>query len=230
MRRIHLLLTVQTLVVILISINRLSSLTTGYVAANEFLRWVDVHNMLTLPLISLVAFYFLKITLEGAHNPPARSGYHAVGLLFFLGLYVYGVGYGAHEVTNYLHVRFCLDAPSSDLCRIISFNDDDFSHWIWFIGFTMINAALLLTQALFPNAKPANRSDLIWLFSNGLFIALGIFANLAFEPIGLDLYVVLVLALLAIGGWWRYGRQPLFVYYTTAYALGLVATAIAKLM
>lgn len=229
MRRIHLLLTVQTLVVILISINRLSSLTTGYVAANEFLRWVDFHNMLTLPLISLVAFYFLKVTLEG-NQTPRRQGYQVVGLLFFLGLYLYGVGYGAHEVTNYLHVRFCLDAPSSDLCRIISFNDDDFSHWIWFIGFTLINAALLLTQALFPTGQKVARTDLGWLGFNGLFIALGIFANLAFEPIGLDLYVVLALALLAGGGWGRYGRQPLFVYYTIAYAVGLVATVIAKLL
>ncbi len=60
----HILLSVQTLVVILLSINRLSSLTTGYVAANEFLRWVDLNNMLILPLISTVAFYLLIKHME----------------------------------------------------------------------------------------------------------------------------------------------------------------------
>lgn len=60
LNRIHVLLAVQSLVIILVSINRLSSLTTGYVTANEFLRWVDFNNMLVLPLISMVAFYLLK--------------------------------------------------------------------------------------------------------------------------------------------------------------------------
>ncbi len=229
MRRIHYLLTVQTGVVILLSVNRLSSLTLGYVAPNEFLRWMDFHNLLTLPLISLIAFYLLKATLEGVHNSHHSQLYHAVGLLFFIGIYCYGAGYGAHEVTNYLHTRFCLEVTADDLCRIISFNDDEFSHWIWFGGFVLINAALLFTQALFRPEQPAMRGDLVWLVINGLFIALGIFANLAFEEIGLDLYVVLALALLSIGAWWRYGRQPLFVYYTTAYGVGLVATVVVKL-
>src|SRR6185503_548658 len=62
--RIHLLLAVQSLVVVLVSINRLGSWTLGYVASNEFLRWVDLHNMLTLPLVSIVAFYLLKKVVE----------------------------------------------------------------------------------------------------------------------------------------------------------------------
>lgn len=39
--RIHWLLSVQTGVILLGSLNRLGSWTLGYVAANEFLRWVD---------------------------------------------------------------------------------------------------------------------------------------------------------------------------------------------
>lgn len=42
--KIHVLLTGQTIIIILISVNRLSTLTTGYVLPNEFLRWVDLHN------------------------------------------------------------------------------------------------------------------------------------------------------------------------------------------
>ena len=88
--RIHRLLTIQTIIIILLSVNRLSSLTLGYVAANEFLRWVDFNNMLLLPLVSLVAFYFLKETL--AQDGPARQGgaYRTVGLLFVIGIYLFG--------------------------------------------------------------------------------------------------------------------------------------------
>lgn len=228
--RIHLLLTIQTVIILLLSVNRLSSFTLGYVATNEFLRWVDFHNMLTLPLVSLVTFYYLKETL--ADEPTTRNGvaYQVVGLLFALGLYLFGAGYGSHEVTNYLHVRFCDQDATSNLCRIVIFNDDEFSHWVWFAGFVLINLVLLLTQARFPYRGRWQQRDTWLLIGNGLFVALGIFANLAFEEIGLDLYIVALLALLAVGAWQRYGRQPLFLYYATGYWIGLLGAGLYKLM
>ena len=70
--------------------------------------------------------------------------------------------------------------------------------------------------------------DWLFLVLNGVFIALGIFANLAFEEIGLDLYVVAILAVLSLALFWRRGAQPLVIYYSTAYTLGLIATAVYK--
>jgi hypothetical protein len=229
--RVHLLLTVQTTVVLLLTVNRLSSLTLGYVAGNEFLRWVDFHNLLTLPLISLTAFYLLKRHLEQAAAPAASTAVAWLGYAFLMGTYLYGAGYGAHEVTNYLHVRFCAapDAANDTLCRIVIFNDDEFSHWVWFGGFVLINAALLLLQAVAPLGRPRG-ADVALLIGNGLFIALGIFANLGFEEIGLDLYIVAALAALAFALLWRKGRRPLFIYYATAYGVGLLATAVVKLV
>ena len=145
-----------------------------------------------------------------------------------MGVYIFGAGYGAHEVTNYLHERFCMDDPTNSICRIVIFNDDEFSHWIWFAGFVIINATILGIQALFPSRSPFRRRDGWLLSANALFIALGIVANLAFEEIGLDLYIVALLAGLAWLLLWRKGRQPLFIYYTVAYTVGLVATGIIK--
>lgn len=222
--RLHALLFVQTIVIVLGSINRLGSFTLGYVAPNEFLRWVDIHNMLTLPLISLSAFYLLKKTLE--YDSPQREGrWHLIlNLIFILGLYLLGASYGNHEVTNYLSFRFCREDPATDLCRIVIFNDDEFSHWVFFTGFVMVNAALMFLQVLFLHNSPISNLDKALLVFNALFIALGIFANLAFEVIGLDLYVVALLAVVAIGLLWRRGAQPLLIYYSLAYVLGLVAT------
>jgi hypothetical protein len=227
--RIHQYLSVQTLVIILLSVNRLSTLTLGYVAPNEFLRWVDLNNMLVLPLISLGAFYLLKQELE--YDNAARDGgwHRALSLLFFIGVYLTGASYGDHEVTNYLHTRFCLPDDSSAFCQIVIFNDDEFSHWIFFLGFVLTNTALMLIQIVFPQ-PPLTRRDLIWLIGNGLFIGLGVFANLAFEEIGLDLYVVALLAVIALGLLRRWGRQPLLIYYSAAYLFGLVATAIYKVI
>lgn len=225
---VHALLTVQSVVIILLSINRLSTLTLGYVATNQFLRWVDLNNMLVLPLISLSALYLLKKHLE--YDNAAREGFwhRTLGLTFMIGVYLLGAGYGDHEVTNYLHGRFCGQGPSNDLCRIIIFNDDEFSHWVFFAGFVLTNAMIMLMQIVFPWRAQLTRGATLLLVINGLFIALGVFANLAFEVIELDLYIVALLAVLAVGLLWRYGKQPLLIYYSTVYVVGLVATALYK--
>lgn len=228
MKRIHFLLAVQSIVAILVSINRLGTWTLGYVLPNEFLRWVDFNNMLVLPLISLVAFYLLKKTIE--YDSPARDGRtHIIwNLVFIVGLYLLGASYGDHEITNYLHHRFCLDNQTSDLCRIVIFNDDEFSHWVFFTGFVMVNTALLFMQNIFPHIEKLTGADVSLLSFNALFLGAGILANLGFEEIGLDLYVIALLAILSAYLLWRHGRQPLFIYYTVAYWLGLAASFIAQ--
>ena len=230
MKRIHSLLAVQSVVAILVSINRLGTWTLGYVLPNEFLRWVDLNNMLVLPLISLVAFYLLKKTIE--YDSPVREGrtHLTINLIFIVGLYFLGASYGDHEVTNYLHTRFCLQDSTSDLCRIVIFNDDEFSHWIFFTGFVMVNAALLFLQMVFPYRGEVTTGDVSLLVANAVFLAAGILANLGFEEIGLDLYIVALLAILSLYLLWRRGKQPLFIYYTAAYWLGLVASFIAQAM
>jgi hypothetical protein len=110
----------------------------------------------------------------------------------------------------------------------VIFNDDEFSHWVFFTGFVLVNAALMLLQVVFPRRAVVSLPNLGGLIVNGLFIGAGIFANLAFEVIGLDLYVVALLAALAVFLLWRRGAQPLFVYYSTAYVLGLAGTFLYK--
>lgn len=228
MKRIHTLLGIQSLLAILVSINRLSTLTLGYVLPNEFLRWVDFNNMLVIPLISLVATYLLKKTIE--YDSPAREGraHMTWNLVFIIGLYLTAASYGDHEVTNYLHARFCQDDTTSDLCRIVIFNDDEFSHWVFFIGFIMVNAAILFLQDLFPYQGKLSSGDVGLLLVNSLFLGVGVMANLGFEEIGLDLYVVALLALVSAYLLWRRGRQPMFIYYTAAYWLGLIGSLVAQ--
>ena len=228
MKRIHTLLGIQSLVGILVSINRLGTWTLGYVLPNQFLRWVDFNNMLVLSLISLVALYLLKKTIE--YDSPAREGrsHMAWNLVFIIGLYLTAASYGDHEVTNYLHQRFCATDAASDLCRIVIFNDDEFSHWVFFTGFVMVNAAILFLQNIFPYREKISNGDIALLALNALFLGAAVLANLGFEEIGLDLYVVALLALISAYLLWRGGRQPMFIYYTIAYWLGLIGSLIAQ--
>jgi len=230
MKRIHLLLGIQSMLAVLVSINRLSTLTLGYVLPNEFLRWVDFNNMLVIPLISLVATYLLKKSIE--YNSPEREGqtHMAWNLVFIVGLYLTAASYGDHEVTNYLHTRFCLNDSASDLCRIVIFNDDEFSHWVFFTGFILVNVAILFLQNLFPYQGKLSGGDVGLLLLNSLFLGAGVLANLGFEEIGLDLYVVALLAMVSAYLLWKRGKQPMFIYYTAAYWLGLIGSLIAQAM
>lgn len=228
MKRIHALLGIQSLVAILVSINRLGAWTLGYVLPNEFLRWVDFNNMLVLPLISVVASYLLKKAIEYDSLQRESKPHIAWNLVFIIGLYLLAASYGDHEVTNYLHQRFCAGDTTSDLCRIVIFNDDEFSHWVFFTGFVMVNAAILFVQGLFPHRGQITRTDYALLAGNALFLGAGVFANLGFEEIGLDLYVVALLAVISVYLLWRRGRQPMFFYYTIAYSLGLAGSLLAQ--
>jgi hypothetical protein len=227
MKRIHTLLGVQSVLAILVSINRLGTWTLGYVLPNEFLRWVDLNNIL-IALISAVALYLLKKTLE--YDSPAREGraHMSWNLIFIVSLYLTAVSYGDHEMTNYLHFRFCLNDTTSDLCRIVIFNDDEFSHWLFFAGFILGNAAILFIQDLFPHRGNLSGVDIGLLLLNSLFLGLGVLANLGFEEIGLDLYVVALLAIISAYLLWQRGKQPIFIYYTAAYWLGLIGSLIAQ--
>lgn len=229
MKRIHLLLGIQSLLAIFVSFNRLTDWFTGYVLPNEFLRWVDLNNIL-VALISLLAGYLLKKTIE--YDSPAREGgVHTVwNLVFIIGIFLTAVSYGDHEVTNYLHIRFCEPDPGSDLCRIVIFNDDEFSHWLFFAGFIMVNAAILFLQVVFPHREAFTGSDIGLLILNSVFLGLGVMANLGFEEIGLDLYVVAMLALISTYLLWRRGRQPMFIYYTAAYWFGLIGSLAAQVL
>jgi len=229
-RRLHILLSVQSGVVALVSLNRLSDATRGYVRGDEFLRWVDLNNLL-LALASLVTAYLLIRHL--ADDPGRRDGLanRALNLLFFVGVCLYAGSYGDHEVTNYLHERFCVGTTEADgaLCRIIAYHDDGFSHYLFFAGFTIVNVAIMLTGAAFPRDRRPSVGDSTLVALNALFIAAGIVANLGFEEIGLDLYVVAAVAVLAVYLLVRQPRQLILRYYAIAYALGLAGAGVAQL-
>ncbi len=87
----------------------------------------------------------------------------------------------------------------------------------------------MLTQVAYPTRAELHLGDDLLIAVNALFIGAGIFANLAVEEIGMDLYVVAIVAAFALVLLWRRPRLPILRYYTIAYLVGLMATAVAKL-
>jgi hypothetical protein len=218
-RRIHVLLTAQSGLLVLASINRLWSGTDVEVLPHEALRIVELVNLFVLPPASVLLFFVLLEDLR-----PTR----AMRLWFLAAVYLFALSYGVHEPANYLHDRFC-DPGSGALCDIVVYQDDELSHFIFFAGFAGIDAVLLFAQAAAGGAVAAGR-DLALIGANALLVCAAIVANLAFEEIGLDLAFVAAVALLALALLRRHGPLPLIVYFASSYTAGLAITAVVKVI
>lgn len=234
MKRMHLLLTGLSIVILLLSINRLTSFTLSYLQPYDFLRWIDFNAMIPIPLLSIILYYLLLRELIYESSFKKTKLYILLFLLFITGVYLFGASSGNHEVTNYLNTRFCEKGTiDSSLCNIIAYNDDEFSHIIYYLGFVFMNIVLLLMEYNMPRKKGMVKKDYIFVSANALFIALGIFANLAFEEIGIDLYFFGFLMLLSL--YLLYSKKivsklPLTYYFAVSYTVGVVGTGIYKLI
>jgi len=233
MKRVHLILTGLTLTIILLSINRLTNFTQNYLQPFEFLRWLDFNAMLPIPLMSIILYYLLKREIV-YDSPFLKTGkYILLMVVLITGIYFFGAGSGDHEVTNYLNYRFCdqgkVDSP---ICNIIHYNDDEFSHYVYYVGFILMNVALMLIEYNLPRKNEVKKKDLILISVNSLFIALGIFANLAFEEIGLDLVFFGSVMLLSIYLLLQksYKKLPVTFYFGVAYTVGVVGTLLYKMI
>ncbi|MEK7517037.1 MAG: hypothetical protein AAB583_00675 [Patescibacteria group bacterium] len=234
MKKIHLLLTGLSVTILLLSLNRFTSFTLSYLQPYDFLRWLDFNAMIPIPLLSILLYYFLlrEVTYESSFKKTKL--YIFLFTLFTVGVYLFGASSGNHEVTNYLNTRFCergtIDSP---LCNIIAYNDDEFSHLIYYLGFVFMNVVLLLMEYNMPRKKGMVKKDYIFVSLNALFIGLGIFANLAFEEIGIDLYVfgfLMVLSLYLLYSKKVVSKFPITYYFAVSYTIGVVGTSIFKLI
>lgn len=234
MKKLHLIFTGLTGVIILLSLNRLTPWTLGYLQPHEFLRFLDFNAMIPIPLLTILLYYLLlrEVTKD---NPFTKTKlYMWLFLAFITGVYLFGASSGTHEVTNYLNTRFCdRGRIDSSFCRIIIYNDDEFSHYVYYAGLVLMNVVLLLTQYHIAYKTQMKSRDVVGVTANALFIALGIFANLAFEEIGIDLWVFASLAALSLYLWYSRKRQtksyPVILYSGISYTVGVVGTFLYKL-
>ncbi|MBI2641492.1 hypothetical protein HYW87_02750 [Candidatus Roizmanbacteria bacterium] len=189
--------------------------------------------MLPIPLMAIILYYLLRqqIIYESPFKKTAL--FVILNILLISGIYFFGAGSGDHEVTNYLHARFC-EKPvlNKTLCDIVVYNDDEFSHYVYYLGFVLMNVALMLLEYHLPRKKATGSRDLLFIIPNSLFIALGIFANLAFEKIGIDLWIfasVMALALyLLFFAKRKFSELPITFYFAVAYTVGVVGTFLYK--
>lgn len=235
MRRFHLLLTGLSLVIVALSANRLTGFTETRLAPHEFLRWLDFNAMIPIPIAGVVLFLLLKRDVERAGSARPTRALVALDVAFVAGVFLLGVSSGDHETTNYLHHRFCAGQSERDaLCDVVVFHDDTFSHVVYYVGVISYTLAVVTVEWLFPRRDEATRRDQMLVLLNAAVIALGVFANLAFEEAALDMVAFAVVAGVANGLLWLTGRRrgqlPFTLYTAASFGVGVVAAALYKVV
>jgi hypothetical protein len=90
MRKIHVLLTGLSLVIVALSVNRLSGLTENRLEPHGFLRWLDFNAMLPIPIASVVLYYLLKKDIEVSGEAPTTRLLRVLNVGFLVGIYLLG--------------------------------------------------------------------------------------------------------------------------------------------
>jgi len=234
MKRISWLITGSTLSLVLLSLNRLTSLTQGYVLDNQFLRWVDFNAMLPVSLLYVLFFYLLFAEIL-SHKAQNQRTIIWLTLLLLFGTYIFGASSGVHEPMNYLDTRICNDGQTvNQLCTIINFNDEPFGHFLYYIAVIIISLVLLTAELISPQDKDASTSDKLAVTINGLLAGIGIFLNLAFKHSWLDTSYFIILSLIALYYTYRtrfrFNTRLLTYYYFLSFVLGTAGTIIYKLL
>ena len=235
MKKVHVLLTSLSILIVLLSINRLGSFTQHRLGPYDFLRWLDINAMLPIPIATIVVYYLLKKDVEVAGEARQTRPFLALNAIFLVGVYLFGASSGDHETTNYLNFRFCAERPvDAELCAAVEFHDDTFSHVLYYLSVIMYTLAVVTIEWRSPRRTELSGRDGRLILANAAVIAVGIFANLAFETAAIDMVAFGLVAAVANGLLWLTGRRwaqlPFTLYVAASFGAGLAATVLYKLL
>jgi hypothetical protein len=224
MHRLNVLLTLASLNVLLVTIERFSFTTQVLLQPYSFLRLHEVLQIATLILFTvIIPVFVLREVTHGFDTLKTRAGM-ALLVCLVIGIYFYATGNGIHELASFQLNTFCPDtAAPSVICQGMYFNDYYFGNGLYFIGAFLMNTALIVLEGIRPLAA-ASRRDMIITTVNALVYSLAIIAYAAFDVVVVGL-VFTVISMLTIDLLlWR-SRQPVvtrpFTYYAAvAYTIG----------
>lgn len=225
MNRLNVLLTLSSLDVLLVTIERFSFTTQILLQPYSFLRLHEVLQMAILILFTvLIPTFVLREVAHTFETLKSRAGMTLL-VCFVAGVYFYATGNGIHELASFQLNTFCLDATAnaSVMCQGMFFNDFYFGNGVYFLGAFLMNTSLIVLEGMRPFA-PVSRRDMIIATVNALVYSLAIIAYAAFDVVAVGLVFTVVSMLTIDFLLWR-SRHPMnirpFTYYAAvAYTVG----------
>lgn len=233
MRKLHILLTLTSLNVILVSIERFSPTTDILLQPDDFLRLHELLQMTTLILFTvIIPAFVLQYLTDDFALLGSRNG-AALGLMFLIGVYFYATGNGVHEVASFLFNQYC---PTEDfeaaVCKSAYINDYYVGNILYFIGAWAFTVPLLIFEQMRPRDR-MSRNDIILIVVNAIFFALAIIAYAGFDRVLVGFVFSVIMLITVVFLFLRANRDyrtlPYTFYTILVYAMGLAGSLIARL-
>ncbi|NMO49632.1 hypothetical protein HH310_00235 [Actinoplanes sp. TBRC 11911] len=225
---------VNSLLVVLVSVERFSATTDVILQPHSFLSLHQLVQTCVLILAGTVTFFWTFFVVSGRlRGIPTRATFW-LAVTFVVGTYLYGAGEGLHEVSSYLLNSQCPDPEhaAGTLCGGLFVNDFYTGNILFFVGAFLTTAALLLAERLLPNDS-FGRRDLPLLGVNAVVFAATVVAYAAFDTVLAGLVFSLVTLAFTVAMWLPKRREslrfPVTVYSVVAYGLGSIVAVVIRL-
>ncbi len=232
MKRLHILFSLTSLVVLLVTIERFSITTRILLQPYNFLRLHELVQITILILATvLIPFFLLKELSHDFKTLSSRRGFWCA-VLFIIGAYFYATGNGIHELGSFLLNQYCDPQHiQTAVCGSFFANDYYVGNISYFIGALIMNYALVLLEILSPRYL-LTRKDLLYLIPNVLLYAFTIVAYAGFDRVIVGLVYALVATIVVdltlVLKRQQSAQLPFTVYLSLTYTLGTVAALIVR--
>ena len=234
MSRINFLLTLSSLNVLLVTIERFSFTTQVFLQPFNFLRLHEVFQMLTIILATvIIPFFILREVTDNFSALKSTKGV-ILGTLFITGIYFYATGNGVHELGSFAFNTYCeTKNVTGNLCGGLFFNDYYFGNILYFIGAFLMNIVIILFERDHPQKIPIAGKNLAILITNSVVYAFAIFAYSGFDRVlvGLvySLISMVVIDVLLLTARTKPKHLPFTLYAASTYTLGTLASLLMRL-
>lgn len=232
MKRLNWLLTLSTVTILLVIIERLSFTTKIILQPYYFLRLHEAVQMVFIILATvIIPFFILKEVTNNFEKLKTTKGL-IFAVTFITGIYFYSTGNGLHEVASYLFNTFCdTDHFTSRACGSMFFNDYYFGNILYFIGAYLMNIPLILYELSKPFVE-FDRKNLIILTINAVLYSVAIIAYAALDRVivGLVFSVIFMLSVifLMLTAKQPFRQIPFTLYCVISYTLGTIISFVIR--
>lgn len=233
MRQIHILLSLVSLSVILVTLERFSFTTKILLQPYNYLRLHELVQMAVIILITVILpLFILKIVTHDFSLLRDRKGVWLL-VLFITGIYFYSTGNGVHELASFFYNSYCnTKVIGSGICAGMFFNDYYFGNIVYFIG----GFFMVLVPLIFERMKPRfnmSSKDTVYIILNALVYTLAVVAYAAFDRVSVGLiYTLITMIVVDILLFTRlrvWKKLPLTFYTSVVYTLGGIIALILRL-
>ncbi len=187
----------------------------------DVMQITDTLFMLVFTPVSLIFAWFIFQLYEGARNKFNT-------ILFIMGVYFLGIGFGMHDPFNALHMYKSREIPP-DILRSVVYFDDMLGHDLFFIGFMLTTLSVAGAEAARPYRSSLPWKILIFPVLMGITAGIVVWRNMVNENTSGDIAVLLATTFAAaiLHAVFKAGsirRLPALLVLYIAYGGGSLAT------